>query len=96
MSRSDVAADSASHGEGHERHDVPPGLICPQCQSKLVRRSMRRTFKDRVLSMLGKWPYRCEMCNLRFSGPQDPASFARQHAPPPEEGNFDGEDSPEK
>jgi len=85
MSRSDVAPDSASNGEEHERHDVPPGLVCPSCGSKLIRRSMRRTLKDRFMSLMGKWPYRCQMCNMRFLGPPDPQSLAKQNAPSPEE-----------
>jgi len=32
------------------------------------------------MSLLGRWPYRCQMCNMRFSGPQDPASLAREQA----------------
>jgi hypothetical protein len=54
---------------------------------------MRRTMKDRLLSLLGKWPYRCQMCNMRFNGPQDPASIARGNAPHPEEA-VDDEDEP--
>jgi len=46
---------------------------------------MRRTFKDRLMSMIGKFPYRCQMCNTRFSGPQDPASLARENAASEEE-----------
>jgi len=85
MSRSDVAPDSASNGQEHDRHDLPPGLVCPSCGSKLIRRSMRRTLKDRFMSMVGKWPYRCQMCNMRFFGPQDPLSLAKENAPSPEE-----------
>jgi hypothetical protein len=47
---------------------------------------MRRTFKDRFMSLLGKWPYRCQMCNMRFNGPQDLDSLAREHALLDEEG----------
>src|ERR1700733_4872194 len=81
MSQSDLAAASASNGDHNGgKEDLPLGLVCPACGSKLIRRSMRRSFKDRFMSLLGKWPYRCQMCNMRFNGPQDPASFARDHA----------------
>ena len=85
MSRSDVAPNSASNGEENDRSDLPPGLVCTSCGSKLIRRSMRRTMKDRLMSLLGKWPYRCQMCNTRFFGPQDPLSLAKENAPSPEE-----------
>ena len=92
MSQSDLAAASASNGDQNgDRENLPIGLVCPSCGSKLVRRSMRRTFKDRLMSLLGKWPYRCQMCNLRFNGPQDPASLARENAPPDEEAHEDEE-----
>jgi hypothetical protein len=77
MSQPDLAAASASNGE---KEHLPEGMVCPACGSKLIRRSMRRTFKDRFMSLLGKWPYRCQMCNLRFNGPQDPESLAREQA----------------
>ena len=83
MSQSDPVPTSATNGDDHEQ--LPPGLVCPGCGSKLLRRSMRRTFKDRLLSLLGRWPYRCQMCHHRFNGPQDPASQARDDAP--EEGS---------
>jgi hypothetical protein len=77
MRQPDLAAASAS---SEEKEPVPEGMVCPACGSKLIRRSMRRTFKDRFMSLLGKWPYRCQMCNLRFNGPQDPESLAREQA----------------
>ena len=82
MDQPNRAADSASREDRRnpDRENVPPGLVCSVCQSKLIRRSMRRTFKDRLMSLAGKWPYRCEMCNERFYGPQDPESVARAKA----------------
>ena len=41
-------------------------LFCPRCYSYLVRRSRRRTIKDRWKGLLGERPYRCEECDLRF------------------------------
>jgi hypothetical protein len=82
MSQSDLAAASASNGDQNgEKESLPSGLVCPSCGSKLIRRSMRRTFKDRFMSLLGKWPYRCQLCSMRFTGPQDPASIARENTP---------------
>ena len=99
MGQSDLAATSASNGQQNgEKENLPLGLVCPACGSKLIRRSMRRTFKDRFMSLLGKWPYRCQMCNMRFSGPQDPASIARENAPSPDDLDEEGteEHPPEK
>jgi rubredoxin len=81
MSQPDLASTSANgdHDEG-KAGDLPLGLVCPSCGSKLIRRSMRRSFKDRLMSLLGRWPYRCQMCDMRFNGPQDPASIAREAA----------------
>lgn len=64
--------------ENHD--DSDHRLSCPQCNSRLVRRSMRRTFMDRFRSVFGKWPYRCQMCHTRFTGPQDPEFLAREKA----------------
>ncbi len=92
MSQSDLAAEPASNGDHNgETESLPAGLVCPSCGSRLIRRSMRRTFKDRFMSLLGKWPYRCQMCSMRFNGPQDPASIARANAPTPEEELYEDE-----
>ena len=81
MSQSDLAAASASNeDENGDKEHQPAGVVCPICGSKLVRRSMRRTLKDRFMSLLGRWPYRCQMCNTRFNGPQDPEFLARERA----------------
>lgn len=82
MSQPDLAAQASNgdHGDNADSRDLPTGLVCPSCGSKLVRRSMRRTFLDRLRSLFGRWPYRCQMCNMRFTGPQDAASIARGHA----------------
>ena len=107
MSQPDLASASANgdHDEG-KAGDLPLGLVCPSCGSKLIRRSMRRSLKDRFMSMLGRWPYRCQMCDMRFNGPQDPASIAREAAahermheeefPEDESPGDESEDSPEE
>ena len=43
------------------------GVSCPHCQSKTVRRSMRRgAFELSVLSLIPMRPFRCEDCDRRF------------------------------
>jgi hypothetical protein len=42
---------------------------CPNCESSMIRRSMRRGFVERVfLRLTLVWPYRCDDCDLRFWG----------------------------
>ena len=95
VSQSDLAAsDGDRHGD---KEELPLGLVCPSCGSKVIRRSMRRSLKDRFMSLLGRWPYRCQMCGMRFTGPQDAASIAREAAHEHEEELGDPEaDQPDK
>jgi hypothetical protein len=39
--------------------------ICPRCQSRVVRRSKRRSF-EHVLSWFAVFPFRCGECDRRF------------------------------
>ena len=55
-------------------------VLCPACGSKLTRRSMRRSWKDRFKSLFGIWPYRCQLCSVRFTGPKDVEAIARHNA----------------
>jgi hypothetical protein len=41
------------------------GPRCPRCGMMTTRRSGRRG-PERVLSVLGIWPFRCETCSARF------------------------------
>jgi hypothetical protein len=77
MSQQDLAAVSDSNGDQNPDKTAP---MCPACGSKLTRRSMRRSWKDRFKSVFGLWPYRCQMCYMRFTGPQDAESIARYNA----------------
>jgi hypothetical protein len=40
---------------------------------------MRRSWKDRFKSAFGLWPYRCQMCSMRFTGPQEAEAIARHN-----------------
>jgi len=40
-------------------------ILCPRCGSSDVRRSVRRNFWERLLSLV-LLPYRCEACGERF------------------------------
>ena len=95
MSQSDLAASSTSKKKPDgNKQLLPAGLVCPSCNSDFIRRSMRRSFKDYLLSLLGRWPYRCELCNMRFNGPQDPVSFARENGEPDPTDSALAEDAP--
>ncbi len=39
---------------------------CPFCNSANIRRSKRRSVRDRLLSVAGILPWRCESCSARF------------------------------
>jgi hypothetical protein len=42
---------------------------CPRCQSRIVRRTPRRGFSERVVHRLVfVWPYQCLDCSVRFLG----------------------------
>jgi len=41
-------------------------LTCPVCRSLLVRRSVRRNILELILSMGGRYPFRCRECHTRF------------------------------
>ena len=87
MSQSDLAdiSDPNRDQQTGEKQPLAVGLICPSCRSKLTRRSMRRSWQDRVMSVFGRWPYRCMMCSMRFTGPKDPEAIARYNETKEEE-----------
>jgi hypothetical protein len=41
-------------------------MNCPGCRSARIRRSHRRSMLERMLSAIGRWPYRCWACGRRF------------------------------
>jgi c-di-GMP-binding flagellar brake protein YcgR len=41
-------------------------LRCPACKSDFVRRSSRRNVLERLLSVVSVYPFRCQLCSLRF------------------------------
>lgn len=46
------------------QNGMMPG--CSRCGSTEVRRSIRRTVWETLLSAVGILPYRCERCSARF------------------------------
>jgi DNA-directed RNA polymerase subunit RPC12/RpoP len=50
-------------------------MTCPECKSMSCRRSRRHGFRDGVLSLLGMKPWRCLVCNERFSARRTPLSL---------------------
>ena len=77
MSHEELADSPDSGGDQNQDKTTP---ICPACGSKFTRRSMRRTWKDRFKSFLGRWPYRCQLCNAPFTVHQDPEAVAHHNA----------------
>jgi|SRR5215472_14768715 len=41
-------------------------MNCPACRNARIRRSHRRGVLERMLSAIGRWPYRCRECGRRF------------------------------
>ena len=44
-------------------------MKCKRCGSDDVARSRRRSLWDHFKAALGRWPYRCDDCGLRFAAP---------------------------
>ena len=42
-------------------------MNCPHCKSENIGRVRRRTLWDNLKSSMGRWPYTCDDCALRFS-----------------------------
>lgn len=45
-------------------------MSCPDCRSHSVRRRKRAGFSLYLVSLLGRWPYRCEDCGTNFLLPK--------------------------
>ena len=41
-------------------------LTCPVCRSRDIRRSARRSLREKFWSLIGRYPYRCYTCQTRF------------------------------
>jgi len=66
--RVDVARVTRSeHGHRPDRGAMPSRVMmrCPRCTSEDTRRSPRRGI-ERMLSLVGLYPFRCERCGARF------------------------------
>lgn len=54
---------------------------CPRCESRVVRRTPRRGFSERVVHRLVfVWPYECLDCSIRFLGFH--SRYARHYVKP--------------
>lgn len=53
-----------------------PRRICPKCQSARVYRSHRRSRWENLQSWLGYYPFRCRVCDYRFTAKFDAAENA--------------------
>ena len=41
-------------------------LICPKCDREFVKRVSRQNWKERLMSLLYVYPFRCQLCGYRF------------------------------
>lgn len=41
-------------------------VSCPQCRGRVIRRRKRDSLKLVLVSIFGKWPYRCDACGSEF------------------------------
>jgi hypothetical protein len=62
-------------------------MNCPRCKSENVGRVRRRNIWDNLRSFLGRWPYTCDECELRFTaasryGPDRRTASVTQAADP--------------
>jgi predicted RNA-binding Zn-ribbon protein involved in translation (DUF1610 family) len=42
-------------------------LKCPSCGSSSIRRVPRRGLRERLMSLIAVYPYRCDDCDFRFA-----------------------------
>lgn len=45
-------------------------ILCPRCGKDFVRRTVRRGTRERLLSAIYVYPYRCQLCAHRFLRPE--------------------------
>jgi len=59
----------------HEREEQASELgryKCPKCGSPDIRRSKSEGFVAFAFQLLGRWPFRCRSCRVRFYRHADP------------------------
>jgi hypothetical protein len=57
-------------------------LICPKCRSAVCQRSRRRGAYERLISVMGFLPWRCQTCERRFFAGLVPLRYlGRVHCP---------------
>ncbi|MGA2962837.1 MAG: hypothetical protein ABSD96_14260 [Candidatus Korobacteraceae bacterium] len=58
--------ESVSDGAEKKRYSVKSSSECPKCGKKMVFRSHRKGFMEKLRSKFGKYPFRCHACGYRF------------------------------
>jgi hypothetical protein len=53
-------------------------LHCPRCSKSFVQRSHRRGVKERLLSLIYIYPFRCQVCGHRFKAFRFRVRYAKQ------------------
>ena len=70
--------------KGGRPHNGPPQrreslrVRCPQCDRSFVRRSQRQGLKERLLSLVYLYPFRCQVCAHRFRAFQFHARYVKR------------------
>lgn len=54
-----------------------PQPICPKCSREYVKRVSRLGFKERLLSIIYVYPFRCQLCRHRFRVMQWRVNYVR-------------------
>jgi len=60
-------------------------MTCPSCRSQSLRRRKRVGLRMHLLSILGRWPYRCESCGMEFLLKKRYAREPHVHAKAPDQ-----------
>jgi predicted HAD superfamily Cof-like phosphohydrolase len=74
---------AANERQVHHPHDDSPRMReslrvrCPQCGKSFVRRSRRQGLKERLLSLVYLYPFRCQVCAYRFRSFQFRARYVK-------------------
>jgi hypothetical protein len=61
-----VVETSPPEDHGRHRHEQGNSKRCPQCHSANIHRSSRRGMREKIISVVSFYPYRCHKCEKRF------------------------------